>query len=292
MTRTCPDGHRSESEDYCDVCGLALDGDAAAGTPEPSEPSEQEPTAPDLPPVRTSGQECPNCAATNPPDALFCEACGYDYTTGTMPRPLESMLTLPEDSGSQAALAGQAGEAPDTSGEATEPEAPAAVEAPEGPAEAAEVPGQGDPSAAAAHGSTAAVLEAPWVAEVWIDPDWYQDQGSADPMPSPGLPTVVLLRHASSLIGRSSRSRGIAPEVDISGDPGVSRRHAQLTTDGSRWFVEDLGSANGTYVGAAAGGMPESPVPTGQRRELAAGEQVYLGAWSRLVIREAAEGEV
>jgi hypothetical protein len=288
MARTCPDGHRSESEDYCDVCGLALDGDAAAGTPEPAE---EEPTAPDLPPVRTSGQECPNCAATNPADALFCEACGYDYTTGTMPRPLESLLTLPEDSGSPAAPAGRPAGTRDTSGEATEPEA--AERPAEGPGQGqGQGKGQSDPSPAAGRGSTAPVLETPWVAEVWIDPDWYQDQGSGDPMPSPGLPTVVLLRHASSLIGRSSRSRGIAPEVDISGDPGVSRRHAQLTTDGSRWFVEDLGSANGTYVGAAAGGMPDNPVPAGQRRELAAGEQIYLGAWSRLVIREAAEGEV
>ena len=103
---------------------------------------------------------------------------------------------------------------------------------------------------------------------------------------------MVALRHTSSLIGRVSRSRGIAPEVDVSGDPGVSRRHAQLTTDGSRWFIEDLGSANGTYVGAATAELPGGPVPGGQKREIAAGEQIYLGAWTRIVIRKAAEGEV
>jgi hypothetical protein len=122
MARTCPDGHRSESEDYCDVCGLALDGDAAAGTPEPAE---EEPTAPDLPPVRTSGQECPNCAATNPADALFCEACGYDYTTGTMPRPapLLSILDLdaPVPGGEGAQTASGAGGQPAASGQREAP---------------------------------------------------------------------------------------------------------------------------------------------------------------------------
>jgi FHA domain len=36
-------------------------------------------------------------------------------------------------------------------------------------------------------------------------------------------------------------------EVKIS-DAGVSRKHARLAKKGSGWFVEDLGSSNGTYV--------------------------------------------
>ena len=30
---------------------------------------------------------CANCQATNPGDALFCEVCGYDFTTGQAPPP-------------------------------------------------------------------------------------------------------------------------------------------------------------------------------------------------------------
>ena len=45
-----------------------------------------------------------------------------------------------------------------------------------------------------------------WVAEVWIDPAWYEAQESPDRMPSPGLPVVVPLRSKSILIGRISRS--------------------------------------------------------------------------------------
>jgi len=71
----------------------------------------------------------------------------------------------------------------------------------------------------------------------------------------------------------------------------VSRRHAQLSTDGTRWWVEDLGSSNGTFVGPASGPLPTDPLPTGQRRELAEDDRVYVGAWTRLVVRRATEEE-
>lgn len=277
MARKCPDGHVSQSEDYCDTCGLAIPTDAT-GDVDATDAADA--TAADLAPVHGSSQECPNCSAQGPADALFCEACGYDYTTGTMPRPVEPpSFPLPAslaDPGrrmpSEPELHGDASslDLPDAPGDGESVEAE-----PEQPADANPAPNLADP----------------WVAEVWIDPDWYADQGSSDPMPSPGMPTVVLLRHTSSLVGRTSRSRGIVPDIDISSDPGVSRRHAQLTTDGSRWFVEDLGSANGTFVAAATGSLPSDPVPAGQKRELASGEQVYVGAWTRIVIRPAAEGE-
>jgi len=43
------------------------------------------------------------------------------------------------------------------------------------------------------------------------------------------------------LIGRSSEALPIT-------DRSVSRRHAELTPDGSKWYVRDLESANGTYL--------------------------------------------
>lgn len=45
---------------------------------------------------------------------------------------------------------------------------------------------------------------------------------------------------------------GRAAEADlILDDDYVSGRHARLFPQGSRWFLEDLGSTNGTYVGGA-----------------------------------------
>ena len=130
-----------------------------------------------------------------------------------------------------------------------------------------------------------------WVAEVWIDPAWYQAQESPDPMPSPGLPRWSRCAAESNLVGRVSRSRNIHPDIDCGSDSGVSRRQAQLTTDGTRWWVEDLESANGTFVGPATGALPEDPIPVGAKRELAADDRIYLGAWTRIVIRSATDDE-
>jgi hypothetical protein len=132
---------------------------------------------------------------------------------------------------------------------------------------------------------------ADWVVERWVDPDWYEVQQSDDPCPSPGLPTVIPVTAKSVLIGRPSKSRGITPEVDCGNDTGVSRRQAQLTTDGQRWWVEDLQSSNGTFVGPNSGPLPEDPIPAGQRRELNADDRVYVGAWTRLVVRKSTPEE-
>jgi len=130
-----------------------------------------------------------------------------------------------------------------------------------------------------------------WVAEVWVDPDWYAEQHSDEPCPSPGLPAVVPLRAQSLLIGRVSRSRNIHPEIECSADVGVSRRQAQLTTDGQRWWVEDLESSNGTFVGPASAALPTDPLPPGQRRELAMDDHIYVGAWTCIVVRRATPEE-
>ncbi|HXH80952.1 FHA domain-containing protein FhaB/FipA [Nocardioides sp.] len=52
------------------------------------------------------------------------------------------------------------------------------------------------------------------------------------------------LSQAPLLIGRGSDA---AIKLD---DDYVSTRHARVAASGDEWFVEDLGSTNGTYVGA------------------------------------------
>jgi len=54
---------------------------------------------------------------------------------------------------------------------------------------------------------------------------------------------------------------------------------------------EDLESANGTFVAPATGALPEDPIPVGVKRELAPDDRIYLGAWTRIVIRSATEEE-
>ncbi len=85
-------------------------------------------------------------------------------------------------------------------------------------------------------------------------------------------------------IGRRSVSRGIAPEIDLSGppaDPGISHLHAVLIAqqDGT-WLLLDQGSSNGTQVNGrqVASGVP---VP------LRDGDRISLGVWTVLTVRAA-----
>lgn len=256
MTVTCPDGHVSTADDYCDVCGAPLNGTAAAAPVQPPTPDSSQPPATPAQPAAAEELVCPNCSVPNPSEALFCEACGYDFTTGTMPRSADS--------------------GPETGGEAGADES-------------------GDEAQADTGGGAGIDAEQTpfdWVAEVWIDPDWYAAQQSPDPLPSAGPPQIVPLRGTSLLIGRTSRSRNIHPDLPCENDTGVSRRQAQLTTDGSRWWVEDLDSSNGTYVGSTGAELPEQPIPVGPRHELDSDDRVYVGAWTRIVIRKATDDEL
>ena len=82
-------------------------------------------------------------------------------------------------------------------------------------------------------------------------------------------------------IGRRSVSRGIEPEIDLTGPPldtGVSRLHASLIAgpDGS-WSVVDSGSPNGTLVNG-------SEIQPGEPVRLRHGDRIQLGAWTLITI--------
>ena len=130
-----------------------------------------------------------------------------------------------------------------------------------------------------------------WVVEMWVDPDWYAVQQTDEACPSAGVPDIVVVRRNVVLIGRPSGSLGVRPDVDAGADSAVSRRHAQLTSDGTRWWIEDLGSSNGTFVGVVGDPLPTEPLPPGQRVEIDRDDRIYVGAWTRLVIRQATQSE-
>ncbi|ARU52690.1 phosphopeptide-binding protein [Cellulosimicrobium cellulans] len=305
----CPNGHPSESTDYCDVCGEPI---GAASSP-PAPTASGATPAPGAAPASAAARpvQCPNCGSPAPGGALFCENCGYDFTTGALPDPVDppSALSLdPPSRPTPPAPVTSAPSVPGTPSGSTPPPLPTSAAAPAastpsvstppplpapGPGPAGEPAGPGEPTTSGTHLPTPPVPGPDqWVVEIWIDPDWYTAQQPEDPMPSAGLPGLVVLRERSVLVGRPSVSRGIHPQVDCGADTGVSRRHCQLSTDGQRWWVEDLQSSNGTYVSPAGEPLPTDPIPAGQRRELSDGDRVYLGAWTRLVVRKALPGEV
>ena len=61
---------------------------------------------------------------------------------------------------------------------------------------------------------------------------------------------VVSLDSAPLLIGRGNDA---AIRLD---DDYVSTRHARIASSGEQWYVEDLGSTNGTYVGSSRISQP------------------------------------
>ena len=65
---------------------------------------------------------------------------------------------------------------------------------------------------------------------------------------------------------------GRGPENDLRLEQtSVSRRHAELLWAGERWCIEDLGSANGTWVN-------DERVPFGQPRPLRHGDTIRIGS--------------
>jgi hypothetical protein len=232
VSTRCPQGHESQTDDFCDVCGEPIAAGAAA--PAASEPAPvvappSSLTLPD-PPVAEPPLICPSCSGENLHDALFCEECGYDFTTGQLP--------------SEQAVS-----------------------------------------------AAPAVTGAEWVAELWIDPDWFATQDVGGTCATSGAPTVAPLGGTQALIGRRSKSRNVMPQIDCSGDGAVSHRHAELTLDHDRWYIEDLGSTNGTFVGTAGDPLPTDPITPHERHELADGGRIYVGAWCRVVVRRATADE-
>ncbi|AFZ45179.1 Forkhead-associated protein [Halothece sp. PCC 7418] len=63
------------------------------------------------------------------------------------------------------------------------------------------------------------------------------------------------------------------PDVDLSGLPDaeiVSRQHALIHIEAETYYIEDLGSSNGTYVNNSA-------VARGERQEISSGDVLALG---------------
>jgi hypothetical protein len=199
---------------------------------------------------------CDNCGVAHGPDDIFCENCGYDFITGSLPGPNEQFAPQASGPGSG-----------DQFGGPLFPDPPP-------------VPGAPASSRSQVEQITVAVR-----VEVSVDEAYYTSVVSEGELPFPQpIPAPVHLDLVGTEIhiGRTSESRAIHPDIDVAqltGDPAVSSRHAVVrgSSDGVL-TVTDVGSTNGTYVGTFVG----SAISVGQPIVIGAGVDVYVGAWTRL----------
>ena len=83
-----------------------------------------------------------------------------------------------------------------------------------------------------------------------------------------------LLNDDEMQIGRWDADGGIFPDVDLDADDPeakVSRRHARITHRGHEYFIEDLGSTNGTFINRGRRLLP------GDRQPLRDGDEIIVG---------------
>jgi pSer/pThr/pTyr-binding forkhead associated (FHA) protein len=77
------------------------------------------------------------------------------------------------------------------------------------------------------------------------------------------------------LIGRQDSARGFFPDLDLSNDggydSGVSRRHARICVIDEAAYVEDLESANGSFVN-------DQRLPPRRPQHLRPGDELKLGS--------------
>ncbi|RBM18061.1 FHA domain-containing protein [Streptomyces sp. PT12] len=296
---TCPNGHHSVAEDWCEVCGHRMltpaapmppappgypsppggspgapppfPGQGGPPSPPPGYPGGPGPSTAPIPPVQpyTQGELCPQCRTPREAQAPFCEGCRYNFLTNS---PTTYIPPVPPGGGAPAHAP-----PPQPSGDWVLPP-PSAPQGGPPP-----FPGQGGPPGYPQQGSG-------WMVTVGPDPEYFAAmmRRSGPEAAQLTLPTYapeqrVQLSGPQVTIGRRRQSTGESPDIDLSQpseDPGVSHKHAILVQqpDGG-WAVVDQDSTNGTTVNGA-----EDPIQPYVPVTLHEGDRVHIGAWTTLTL--------
>lgn len=219
---------------------------------------------------------CPSCGASVQSDASFCGQCGFDLratnASSTEMNAENSAASIPTSS-------------PDTGVELEEVEIPdlispdpLVVSEEAGNSEAGvSLSGVSAPSseteAATPVPPAISAVSSEMMAPIPPDLGTTQLQVNQSKLLHIQTDTLIELPPHLNILHIGKPNDRIPPTIDVSGFPNseiVSRVHANIRVEGDIYYIEDVGSSNGTYVN----NMPLSP---GNRHRLRAGDRVALG---------------
>ncbi|MEM6838309.1 MAG: FHA domain-containing protein [Cyanobacteria bacterium P01_C01_bin.120] len=234
---------------------------------------------------------CPSCNAAVQSDASFCGQCGFDLravgTTATAPpssspttsaTPTSAVTTPPDYELTAPGISEveipdllppepliETGPMPVPVGSA-EPDPPSANSPPPHPSISAPMEENAPVTVPPPEASppTAAVAEGLGATQIQINQAKLLHVQTSTQVELPSQLTILHLGKPNDRI---------PPTIDVSGFPDseiVSRVHASIRVEGDIYYIEDVGSSNGTYIN----NLPLSP---GNRHRLRPGDRIALG---------------
>lgn len=219
---------------------------------------------------------CPNCNATIQADASFCGQCGTDLRDEASKT--GSVLAEPETTESPVAAAD-----PDTGGQTQNflvptPASSQSVGEPTGAelsagSEFETFTGQAEEAEASEEPSAAFITEPSLSTPPATPPVATQLQTISSRLRHVQTDTPIEIPRQLSVVRIGKPNEHTPPDIDVSGFPNseiVSRAHANLRAEGDTYYLEDVGSSNGTYINGL-------PLPTGNRHRLRPGDRIALG---------------
>ncbi|MDJ0555742.1 MAG: FHA domain-containing protein [Microcoleaceae cyanobacterium MO_207.B10] len=239
-------------------------------------------------PVTTN---CPNCGASVQADATFCGQCGFDLRAngGTE----ENQVSPQTDPAVMPTVVSPASvpdlETPDlvtSTGNLPELDPPEPLVEPEPlvsgtpnlnkPSNTNVPPPSEEPIQTihvASETVTSPVTSSPPPAPVKPTPAKTQLQQQSAKLRHIRTDTNIELPVNLSVIHIGKPNDRVPPDIDVSGFPDsevVSRTHADIRVEADAFYIEDMGSSNGTYVN-------NIPLTRGNRHRLRTGDRISLG---------------
>lgn len=219
---------------------------------------------------------CPNCQASVQADASFCGQCGYDLressgseSTATASSPAGEPVAEPVSESSGESAGEPTGEFSAESAGESFSEFSQSVNFDESISFGGLAASTGSGLESAASSTTSSTASIPTATKIQ--------------MPGASLPKASL-RHVQtqtsiaipgqlSIVRIGKPNNHTPPDIDVSGFPEseiVSRVHANLLVEDTVYYLEDIGSSNGTYINGL-------PLPAGNRHRLNAGDRIAFG---------------